>query len=96
MHARVTTYQIDPAHKNEVDKVLNELTGKIKSLPGILSSNTVWRDDGCGISMSIYDCKASAIEAATQLDQIWASFSNILAEKPTTEVYDYTRDLLAR
>ena len=94
MYARVTTYQIDPEHKDEVNKVLSQLKWKIKSLPGILSSHTVWNEDGRGVSMSIYDCKASAIEAATQLNLIWASFSNILAEKPVIEVFENTEDLL--
>ena len=94
MYARVTTYQIDPAHKDEVHQVLSQLKGKVRSLPGILSSHTVWRDDGHGVSMSIYDCRASAVEAATQLNLIWASFSNVLVGKPVTEVYDNTEDLL--
>ena len=94
MYARVTTYQIDPSQLQEVDKVLSQLKWKIKSLPGILSSHTVWREDGHGVSMSIYDCKASAIEAATQLNLIWASFSNVLVEKPVTEVFENTEDLL--
>lgn len=64
------------------------------SLPGIKSCNTVWREDGHGISMSIYDCRASAVEAAAVLAAIWAHFSSILITKPITEVYDRTQNML--
>ena len=63
MYAKVTTYQIDPSRIVEMNTVLGELKARIMSLPGIKSSNTVWREDGHGVSMSIYDCRASAEEA---------------------------------
>ena len=94
MYARVTTYQVDPARINEMDAALGELRGHCKSLPGILVYNTVWREDGRGISTTIYDCRASADEAAAKLEYIWASFSDLLIEEPVTELFNRTANML--
>ena len=94
MYARVTTYQIDPARFDEMNVLLGELKGKCKSLPGIMVYNTVWREDGRGVSTTIYDCRASADEAAAMLHAVWAQFSDILIAEPVTELYTRTDDML--
>ncbi len=94
MYARVTTYQIDPSRFDEMDELLDELKGKCKSLPGILVYNTVWRKDGQGVSTTIYDCRASAEEAAAMLQAIWDQFSDILIAEPVTELYTRTEYML--
>jgi len=94
MYTRVTTYQIDPARLNDVNTVLQELKGKCNSLPGILVYNTAWREDGRGISTTIYDCRASADEAAAMLSGIWTQFRDILIEDPVTETYTKTENML--
>ena len=93
MYARVTSYQVDPSRIGEMNTVLADLKRQCMALPGIKSYNTVWREDGHGISMTIYDCRASAEEAAPALNDIWASF--ILIAKPVTELYDRTKNMLA-
>ena len=94
MYARVTTYEIDPSRLGEVNGLLSELKGKCNSLPGILVYNTVWREDGQGVSTTIYDCRASAEEATAMLNGIWAQFSDILIAEPVTEIYTRTENML--
>ena len=94
MYARITTYQIDPKRIHEMDEMLAELKGKCSSLPGILIYHTVWRDDGKGISTNIYDSRKSADEATLILKGIWAQFSDILTEKPRTEIFNHTKNML--
>ena len=94
MYARVTSYQIDPSRFDEMKVLLDELKGKCRSLPGILVYNTVWREDGQGVSTTIYDCRASADEAAAMLQAIWAQFSDILVAEPITELFTRTDDML--
>ncbi len=94
MYARVTTYQVDPARIDEMDAELSDLRAHCKTLPGIVVYNTVWREDGRGISTTIYDCRASAEEAATKLRYIWSSFSKLCIEEPVTELFDRTADML--
>lgn len=94
MYARVTRYQVDPARINEMDAALSELRAHCKSLPGIVVYNTVWREDGRGVSTTIYDCRASAEEAAAKLEYIWTSFSDILIEEPVTELFNRTANML--
>lgn len=94
MYARVTTYQVDPARIGEMEPVLSDLRVHCKSLPGIVVYNTVWREDGRGVSTTIYDCRASADEANAQLEYIWTSFSDLLIEDPVTELFDRTADML--
>lgn len=94
MYARVTTYHVDPARLDEMDAELSDLRAHCKALPGILVYNTVWREDGRGISTTIYDCRASAEEAAVKLRYIWGSFSKLLIEEPVTELFDRTADML--
>jgi hypothetical protein len=67
-----------------MDTLLDELKGKCKSLPGIMFYNTVWPKDGQGVATTIYDCRASADEAAAMLEAIWAQFSDILIDEPVT------------
>ena len=94
MYARVTTYHVDPARLDEMDAELRDLRVQCKALPGIVVYNTVWREDGRGISTTIYDCRASAEEAAAKLRYIWGSFSKLLIEEPVTELFERTADML--
>ena len=96
MYARVTTYQVDPARISEMGAALSELRAHCKSLPGIVVYNTVWREDGLGVSTTIYDCRASAVEAEAKLAYIWANFSDLLIEEPVTELFDRTANMLER
>ena len=52
---------------DEMNAELSDLRAHCKALPGIVAYNTVWREDGLGISTTIYDCRASAEEAAVKL-----------------------------
>ena len=94
MYARITTYQIDTSRIDEMTELLAELKGKCNSLPGILFYHTVWREDGQGVSTTIYDCRASAIEATAMLQGIWDEFSSILIAEPETEYYTNTKNML--
>ncbi len=94
MYARVTSYHVDPARVAEMPAVLADLKRGCMALPGIKSYNTAWREDGRGISMTIYDGRASCEEAGPALNDIWSSFSNILIAEPVTELYDQTKDML--
>ena len=94
MYARVTTYHVDPTRLDEMDAELSDLRAHCKALPGIVAYNTVWREDGLGISTTIYDCRASAEEAAVKLRYIWGSFSKLLIEEPVTELFDRTENML--
>lgn len=94
MYARITSYQIDPSRIVEMTALLAELKGKCNSLPGILVYYTVWREDGQGVSTTIYDCRASAVEATAMLQGIWDEFSAILIAEPVTEYYTNTKNML--
>ncbi len=96
MYARVTTYQVDPARLDEMDAELGDLRAHCRALPGIVVYNTVWRADGHGISTTIYDCRASAEEAAAKLKYIWGSFSKLLIKEPVTELFDHTANMLEK
>ena len=94
MYARVTTYHVDPARLDEMAAELSDLRAHCKTLPGIVVYNTVWREDGRGVSTTVYDCRASAEEAAAKLRYIWGSFSKLCIEEPVTELFDRTADML--
>ena len=96
MYANVTTYQLNTARLDDVNSMLSELKGKCSSLPGILFYNTVWRDDGHGVSTTIYDCRTSTDEASILLEGIWSQFSGILSSPPVTENFNRTKDMLAK
>jgi hypothetical protein len=96
MYAKVTTYQLDTSRLSEVNNFLSEIKGKCNTLPGILFYNTVWREDGHGVSTTIYDCRASADEASVLLQGIWSQFSGILTGPPVTNNFNRTKDMLAK
>ena len=55
MYARVTNFQCDPARIDEVESRFGDIKAQVARMTGVVSIHSVWRADGAGGVMSIYE-----------------------------------------
>lgn len=89
MYARVTTYQCDPAKLEEMAAQMDAVKSAVEAIDGILSTYTVWRADGQGVTMSIYPSEAAADAATQQVKSVWTNMANFIIETPQIEAYEH-------
>jgi hypothetical protein len=94
MYARITTTQGNPDREDEMVAKIDEIKVQIKALPGIVSSYTVWRSDGQGVTIAIYENQAAADAASEKIKVIWGGLAEFLTAAPSVEAYDNVADLL--
>lgn len=88
MYARVTTYQCDPTKLEEMAAQMAKVKKAVEAIDGILSTYTVWRADGQGVTMSIYASEAAADAAVEQVKAVWTNMASYIVETPQIEAYD--------
>lgn len=89
MYARVTTYQCDPTKLAEMAAQMPAVKRAVESIDGILSTYTVWRADGQGVTMSIYSSEAAANAAVEQVKAVWGDMASFIVETPQIEAYEH-------
>ena len=94
MYARITTYQANPDRQDEMVAKIGEVRAQIKALAGVVSSYTVWRSDGQGVTTAIYENQAAADAASEQVRVIWGGMADFLTAAPSVETYDNVADLM--
>ena len=73
MYARLTSYQCDPARLDDLTATLDSIRADIKAISGLVNVYSVWRGDGQGVTVAIYDSQASAEAAALKCSSMAAS-----------------------
>jgi hypothetical protein len=94
MYARVTTIQADPARLGELPAKLKEMSPAAKALPGVVDVYAVWRGDGQGVVMAIYNSKADADAAAPQIQALWGNLAGLLKGAPNANAYDNVEQIV--
>lgn len=89
MYARVTTYQCDPSQLEEMAAQMDAVKSAVESIEGIVSTYTVWRTDGQGVTMSIYSSEAAADAATEQVKSVWTDMANFITGVPQIEAYQH-------
>lgn len=87
MYARVTSYQADPSRLDAMASKLEELKLKVKALTGILDVYSLWREDGQGVIMAIYNSQEEAESAMPEIQAFWSELDDFLTSSPQTETY---------
>ena len=49
MYARVTSFKVDPARRDELALKVEAMAPRAKALPGMIDAYVGWRDDGQGV-----------------------------------------------
>lgn len=88
MYARVTTYQADTSKLAEIEAKMDEVRRAVAKIDGIISTYTVWRADGRGVTMSIYESEQAAEIATQQVSDIWADMAVYIVGAPQIEAFD--------
>lgn len=83
MYARVTIYHCDPTKLGEMAAQMEA----VESIDGIISTYTVWRADGQGVTMSIYSSEAAADAATVQVKSVWTDMAKFIMGVPQIEAY---------
>jgi len=68
--------------------LLDELKPQIMALPGMSQFINVMNDDGRGYVVAVVDSEEVSNANQSKVQEIWAKFSDHLAEPPTTEGYN--------
>ena len=89
MYARVTTYQCDPTRLEDMAGQMETVKEAVESINGIISTYTVWRADGQGVTMSIYSSEAAADAAAEQVKSVWTDMAKFIKGEPQIEAYQH-------
>lgn len=87
MFARVSTFKMKPEKIADAENKLNEMMPQIMSLPGLKSFTNVINKDGSGVVMSVTESEEISDANQEQVAQIWAAFSDHLAEPPVVNGY---------
>ena len=88
MYARVTTFKVDPSRLDELAGKIAELSRLVKVLPGMVDAHAVWRADGQGVVVAIYQSREHADAAMRRLQVIWGSLAHLLTGPPRTDAYE--------
>jgi len=95
MYVRLTNYQVDPAHLDDLNARLDGIKLKLKQLPGVIDIYTAWRNNGEGVTMAVYASQADAEAATPHVKDIWSELSNLLTSPPSMHIYENVEHLTA-
>ena len=93
MYARLTTYQCDAARLDELVATLDDIRAEIKAIEGLVDVYSVWRADGHGCTVAIYQTQAAAEAATAQVQGIWAKVADVLVSPPDPQTYENVEHL---
>ena len=95
MYARVTTFKVDPARLQELSAKIKEMGPRAKALPGMVDAYGVWRGDGQGVVVAVYQSKAAADAAVAKIQALWGDLAGLLSGAPRTDTYDNVAHITA-
>ena len=87
MFARVTAYRMNPDSEDEVVAMLDDIRAQTAKLGGLISSYTMWNDDGTGQTIAIYENEAAADAAVPVVQQMWGGLADHLLAAPEMTTY---------
>ena len=82
MIARVTTFVAIPDKIPDLVAGLDGIRSKISGVSGLVTSYTVWAEDGQGMTFTVYEDAASAEAAQSTVRNVWDGIAGYLAAGP--------------
>ena len=95
MYLRVTTTQADPAKLAALENAMGTVRDQIKKVSGLIDCYTAWTGNGHGVTIAVYESQEMAERATDQIRAVWGSIGSMLADPPSTSVYENVIDLKA-
>ena len=88
MYARITTYQVKPDRIADMEARVDEVKAQVAKVAGLTTSISVWRPDGKGVTIGIWESAKAAEAGAADVQKIWAGLADMLAGPPVAEAYE--------
>ncbi|HSM40911.1 MAG TPA: hypothetical protein VK862_09175 [Afifellaceae bacterium] len=88
MYARVTKYRMKPEAMNDSIALLEQLKPEIMALPGMIQFINVANEDGNGYVVALVESKEVSDANKDRVAQIWARFTDFLADFPEPAGYN--------
>ena len=93
MFGRSAKFQFKSSKLNEIETRIPEVRDRLKSLGGLIDCYIAWDANGSGLTMVVYDTRASADAALATIQSIWADLADYLDGPPTLTSYPHTHKL---
>jgi hypothetical protein len=93
MYARVTNFEVDVARLPELKAKIDQMMQLARALPGLVSANVMWRADGRGVVVAIYESQEHATAAVARIQAVWGALAALLKSAPKTDIYDQVERL---
>ncbi len=87
MFARVTAYRMNPDSEDEVVAMLDDIRAEVAKIAGVISTYSMWNEDGTGLTVSIYESESAADAAVAAIQQVWAGLAAHLIAPPEATAY---------
>ena len=82
MVARVTTFTAIPDKIPEIVAALDDIRSQMAGVSGLVTSYTVWGEDGQGVVFTVYEDTASAEAAQPTVRSVWRGIADYFAAGP--------------
>jgi hypothetical protein len=82
MYARVTRFRANPEKFLEMEVKLEDIKVQLSKISGVVTSYTMWNDDGGGVTFVIYESAEAAKIAQPVVQHIWRGLIGSLVKQP--------------
>jgi hypothetical protein len=82
MYARVTRFRANPEKFLEMEVKLEDVKVQLSRISGVITSYTMWNDDGGGVTFVIYESAEAAKIAQPVVLHIWKGLMGMLVKQP--------------
>lgn len=93
MVARVTTFTAIPDKLSELVAAIDDIRPQIAGLPGVVTSYTVWDEEGQGVTFTVYQDAASAEAAQAAVRTVWSGIAGYLSDGPNVREFSTAEKL---
>lgn len=88
MFARVTTYKVKPGSEEALLEKVEGVRRRLADLDGLLSSHSLWKEDGRGLVVGIWESEAAMQNGAAKVRASWESLAEHLDGALEIETYE--------
>ena len=88
MYGRITTFRVKPGKVAEMEARASEVAPQTAKIPGLLVSHTLWRENGEGAVVGLWESKAACDAGAAKVTEIWGGLADLLDGAPNVGSYE--------
>ena len=87
MFTRMTNWKTKETDVEAIQSNVERKRAEILAVPELLALNVVWKEDGSGVTIAVYESEAAANAASTQIQAIWGDLASMFSAQPETATY---------